>query len=163
MPHRYWVDADVYIQAKNGPYGFDFAKPFWKWIEQCNTDSIIHSPMTVYDELAAGDDELSEWAKDMRDNGLFVEADKSVQSVFKPVADFVTAKYKPSKYVKFLAGADPWIVAHAKESKGTVVTHEKRISPNCLWPKIPNLCDQFSVKCLNIYDLIRLLGTLKFK
>jgi hypothetical protein len=163
MPKPYWVDANVYIQAKNGPYGFEFAEPFWTWLEECCGSSIIRSPMTVYDELLEGNDELAEWAKEMKQHSLFVEADELAQAAVRQVVDFVTQTYKKSKYDKFLAGADPWVIAHAWYTEGTVVTHEKLVQPICRTPKIPNVCNQFGVECINVYDLIKTLGTLKFK
>jgi hypothetical protein len=32
---RYLLDANVFIQAKNLHYGFDFCPAFWAWLLQC--------------------------------------------------------------------------------------------------------------------------------
>jgi hypothetical protein len=161
QPH--WIDADVYIQANRGLYSFEIAPPFWEWLEQCGNAGIVKSPMMVYKELARGNDKLAEWAKARRADGFFVEADESVQKAVGRMADFVKAKFIQPKYLDFLSGADPWLVAHASVGGGIVVSHEKRVDSSCTWPKIPTLCVRFGVPCINLVDLIKSIGTLKFK
>src|SRR5207302_6745266 len=108
-----------------------------------------------------GNDDLAGWAKAMKLNGLFVDATEEVQRELRTVVDYVKRTYSQERYVKFLDGADPWVIAHAKIDNGTVVTYEKRLNKDSKWPKIPNLCDYFMVPCINLYDLIRNIGTLK--
>ena len=58
---RYCLDANVLIQAKNGPYDFNIAPAFWTSLEKHFLNKSICMSKLVYDELAKGDDELSEW------------------------------------------------------------------------------------------------------
>lgn len=55
----YLLDSNVFIQAKNFHYGFDFCPGFWDWIDHSHADGTVLSIEKVYDELASGDDELS--------------------------------------------------------------------------------------------------------
>lgn len=66
----YLIDANVLIQAKNQHYGFDFAPGFWDWLVDANAAGLVHSIEAVYNELIAGDDDLSQWAKANR--GFFL-------------------------------------------------------------------------------------------
>jgi Domain of unknown function (DUF4411) len=58
----YLLDANVFIQAKNLHYGLDFCPAFWDWLVERNADRTVFSIEKVGDEIAAGQDELSDWA-----------------------------------------------------------------------------------------------------
>ena len=58
----YLLDANVFIQAKNLHYGFDFCPAFWDWLVTRNAAGRVLSIEKVGDELAAVADELSDWA-----------------------------------------------------------------------------------------------------
>ena len=73
----YLIDANVFIQAKNLHFGFDFCPAFWDWLTTGNRVSKLFSIEKVGDELKAGDDQLEEWAK-ARGASFFVPPDKPV-------------------------------------------------------------------------------------
>ena len=60
----YLLDSDVFIQAKNLHYGFDFCPGFWDWIDRANTAGTVISIENVRIELLAGNDDLATWASD---------------------------------------------------------------------------------------------------
>jgi hypothetical protein len=154
----HWLDSNVFIQAKNGPYGFEIAPRFWLWLESAIKDQLVRSPIRVYNELAKGKDQLSRWATKMKPRGLFVTADRSVQQRLGEIAAFVQSRYEHPYAAKFLDGADPWVIAHAADDQGTVVTHESLVAANCKDAKIPNVCAQFAVNCIDPYTAFRKLG-----
>ena len=59
---RYLLDTNIFIQAKNLHYGFDFCPAFWKWLTDRNAGGRVASIDKVGDELQAGADDLSDWA-----------------------------------------------------------------------------------------------------
>jgi hypothetical protein len=59
---RYLLDANIFIQAKNLHYGFDFCPAFWEWLIAQNVAGKVASIEKVDDELRAGGDDLSDWA-----------------------------------------------------------------------------------------------------
>ncbi len=59
---RYLLDANVFIQAKNLHYGFDFCPAFWDWMIEQNGAGKVASIEKVGDELQAIADDLSTWA-----------------------------------------------------------------------------------------------------
>lgn len=157
MP-EFWLDSNSFIEPNKGPYGFDIAPGFWTFLEEKANDGTIASSLLVYDELQSGvEDELHDWANQRKANGFFVEPDASVQTAFRQIADYVKNNYPDHQASQWLDGADPWIIAHAKVHGGKVVTFEKR-APHSSKPKIPDVCDQFDLKTLNIYELLRELG-----
>ena len=127
---QYCLDTDVFIQAKNGPYGFDIVPAFWDWLDQKVTKGIIFSSAEVYTELSHGADELAEWIKDRRKTNFFVEPDTTVQKIFQNIADYVSNNFEPPHAQFFLDGADPWVIAHAKAQNAIVVTHEVLAAEN---------------------------------
>ena len=59
---RYLLDSNVFIQAKNLHYGFDFVPAFWDWLLKANHEGKVASIEKVADELRAGGDALSQVA-----------------------------------------------------------------------------------------------------
>lgn len=126
-------------------------------MEQAAKDGLIRSPISVYTELAKCQDQLSRWAARMRSR-LFVRPDRHVQQCFGQIASLVQSAYEPPYSAKFLDGADPWVIAHALDGKGTVVTHEISVASNSKEVKIPNVCDRVGVQCIDPYSAFRKLG-----
>ena len=159
MP-EFWLDANSLIEPKNGPYGFDIAPGFWTFLEHKIIEGIIASSVMVYGELENGvEDDLLQWARKQKDKGLFIDPDPIVQAVFREIADYVNGEYPQYQASDFLSGADPWLIAHAKAYGGKVVTFEISASLSKK-PKIPDVCHNFDVKCINIYKMARELGML---
>jgi hypothetical protein len=46
----YLLDSNVFIQAKNLHYGFDFCPVFWEWIGQSHAAGTVFSIDKVADE-----------------------------------------------------------------------------------------------------------------
>jgi hypothetical protein len=59
----YLLDANVFIEAKRRHYGFDFCPAFWDWLDRQHAAGKVFSIEKVGDELRAGNDELSDWAR----------------------------------------------------------------------------------------------------
>ncbi len=59
----YLLDSNVFIEAKNRHYGFDFCPAFWDWIDQTHADGVVFSVDSVRIELLAGNDDLTFWAQ----------------------------------------------------------------------------------------------------
>jgi hypothetical protein len=155
---RYCLDANVLIQAKNGPYAFDLVPRFWTWIDEMFEQDTLYSSIMVYNELAEGSDELSAWVKSLRPRGFFVEPGEEVQGCLAEIADYVTSCYEPQQAQIFLAGADPWVIAQSKIDSATVVTQEALVGISSRKVKIPNICEQFDVPYVNTYGIMRALG-----
>ena len=75
----YLLDSNVFIQAKNLRYGFDFCPAFWDWIDVEHEAGRVASIEKVRGELVGGDDDLADWAK-VRPNSFFVAPDAAVPS-----------------------------------------------------------------------------------
>ena len=152
------LDSNVFIEAKNGPYGFDIIPGFWKWIDDQSEKSILYSTKSVYNELVSGSDELSKWIKERKDSNLFKEPNNEIQNIFTQIANYVVENYASQYSEVFLSGADPWVIAHAKIYESTVVTREKFLSGKPKKIKIPNICQAFDVPYIDTFELLRKTG-----
>jgi hypothetical protein len=150
----YLIDSDVFIQAKNLHYGFDFCPAFWTWLVNANAASRAFSIEKVGTELLAGADDLSDWAE-ARGPGFFSPADNAVLTALARVSQWATTQqYEPVAVNTFFQVADYWLVGHALAHGHTVVTHEipsvstKRI-------KIPNVCVGLGISCVTPFEMLR--------
>lgn len=150
----YLLDSNVFIQAKNLHYGFDFCPAFWDWLIQQNTAGKVISLEKVGDELAAGADDLSEWAGE-RGPGFFVKLDAAILPVLTRVSNWaISQRYDPAAVNTFLQVADYYLVSHALAHGHTIVTHEKP-APLAKIIKIPTACIALGVKCMTPFEMLR--------
>jgi Domain of unknown function (DUF4411) len=131
----YAIDADVFIQAKNRHYGFDFCPAFWDWLDEAHAAGRVGSVEKIAEELKDGDDELADWAR-ARD-GFFLEADDSVVGSLQLLSVWAAGgNYRQAAVAEFLASGDYYLIAQAHADGLTVVTHEVS-SPGVRKIKIP--------------------------
>lgn len=152
---KYLLDANTYIQAKNQYYGMDICPAYWDWLDQQFQLGVIGSVHMIGSELRHGNDELAHWVKE-RPAHFIKHDDPDSQAIFSKIAQSVmSGNYNPGNRDTFLAKADPWIIAKAKSIGATVVTHEALAVSNTKKIKIPNICQQFGVPCLNTFQFLR--------
>lgn len=151
---RYLLDTNIFIQAKNLHYGFDFCPAFWDWIVREHAAGKVLSIEHVSDELQAGQDDLSTWSSQL-DAGFFVSPDAATLAAAARVSAWVTQQnYEPAAINTFLQVADYWLVATALAGGHTVVTHEVP-SPSIKKIKIPNACVGAGVPFMTPYQMLR--------
>ena len=150
----YLLDADVFIQAKNLHYSFDFCPAFWDWLDAANAKQKAFSVEKVYDELLAGDDRLSEWARD-RGTAFFLPPDYASLPSLAALSDWASgASYDPAAVNTFLRVADYYLIAYAHAHGLVVVRHE--VAANARRQiKIPNACIAVGVKVMSPHEMLR--------
>lgn len=151
-----WIlDTNIFINAAHQYYGMDFCPGFWQWLLQ-NTDCICSIDM-VKSELDEKMDDVSKWCKDNLPKDFFREADDGVQECYGKVAEYIDSLpdklYNQNKKDVFLDGADPMLIAHAM----VLVTNEKFNAAAHKKIYLPNVANQFDVKCTDIFDVMRQL------
>lgn len=151
----YLLDVNVFIQAKNLHYGMDFCPAFWDWLVDRNDAGRVFSIEKVGDEIEAGGDELTDWAR-KRGEGFFLPPDEPVLVALTRVSKWVVGQsYEPAAISGFFQVADYYLVAHAVAHGHVVVTHEVP-SDGMRRVKIPNVCIGLKVKCVTPYEMLRL-------
>ena len=150
----YLLDANIFIQAKNLHYGFDFCPAFWDWLAAKNADGTVFSIERVGDELIDGNDELSTWAAN-RGGGFFLPPDAVMLPALATVSRWVTGQgYEPAAVNTFLQCADYYLIAHALAHGHIVVTHEIAAA-TVRRVKIPNVCIGVGVRLMSPYEMLR--------
>lgn len=150
----YLLDANVFIQAKNLHYGFDFCPAFWDWLIQGNTAGRVFSIEKVRNELQAGTDELAEWAE-AQGAAFFLPLDNAVVPALPRVSTWAsTQNFTPAAVNTFLSVADYWLIAHALAHGHTVITHEKP-SDGLRQIKIPNACIGVGAPYMTLFEMLR--------
>ena len=157
---RYLLDTNIFIEAKNRHYRFDFCPAFWEWLIRQHGAGIVFSIEAVYDELKESKDDLSKWAK-QSGPGFFMPPDEKVFEVYKNrVTGWAKTdpNHKPAASKGFLAVADSLLVAHALAHDFTVVTYESRAKyaqgQKIKRIKIPNACDHFMIDSITPYEML---------
>lgn len=148
----YILDTNTLSQLFRFYYRDNFPS-LWKRFDQLVQDGRILSTREVLRELGDGNKAqiAYEWAKEYEN--LFpdpgIEEVQFVSRIF-GVAHFQqnlqTKKGKPRKQV-----ADPFVIAQAKRTGGTVVTEESK-PPN--GARIPNICERFEIPCIKLQQLM---------
>ncbi len=153
----YLLDSNIFIQAKNLHYGFDFCPAFWDWIDAEHANGDVYSIEMVRDELIGGGDELAEWAK-ARGGEFFLPTDAAMLPSLGVVSAWANGgQYDASGVNEFLQVADYYLVAHAHAHGFEVVTHEIPAPNSRKRIKIPDACLAHGVNYLSPYQLLRRL------
>ena len=149
------LDTNVFIQAWNGYYAIDFFPDYWENLDQLAHQGIVFATEEVKREIEATDGALKEWISS-RDH-FFRPIDDAVQECLKEI-------YKDPAHRRLVddirgrSKADPWVIAHAMAEGAVVVTREGFAPPDTPRIRIPNVCENLGIECINDYDLIRQLG-----
>ena len=150
----YLLDANVFIQAKNLHYGFDFCPAFWDWLITNNAAQRVFSIEKVGDEIEAGGDELATWAS-ARGARFFLKPDTAILPALSAVSTWVMNQtYEAAAVNTFLQVADYYLIAHALAHRHAVVTHEIA-SPSVKRIKIPTVCIGLKIKFMTPYEMLR--------
>ena len=152
---RYCFDTSAILDAWVRYYPPDIMPDFWeKLAEMIENDEIICCK-DVYNELEKKDDDIFSWCKERKEK--FLELDEKVvvclQEIMRKYPTIVdTSKGKHT--------ADPIVISFSKAYNLTVATGEKGGSEKKI--KIPFVCNQEKVKCIDILTFIR-EQNIKFK
>lgn len=147
---KYVFDTNVFINLKNKyPSDISMFIPLWEKIETLFENGIIISSDEVVEEIEKGNDDLKDWAKARKDS--FYPSDEPIQQIVREILQKFPALVTGSKKSN---GADPFVIALAKQFNSTLVTEENR-SGDDSHPKIPNICEYYKIKYIKILEFLR--------
>lgn len=154
---KYCLDANVLIQAWQKYYSPKFCPDYWLLLNELGLDNKIFLPQLVFEEITRTEDELTKWLKD---------SDVPVYKIDEPVTKCLKNIYAANPIHQFLVDntkqrslADPWVIAHAINENACVVTKEEKVTAaNTNKIKIPNVCENMSIRWINDFQLIEELN-----
>ncbi|HTG45985.1 MAG TPA: DUF4411 family protein [Verrucomicrobiae bacterium] len=145
----YCVDTSGWLDGWQRHYPPDVFPTLWTKIDSLITAGEIISSEEVYFELERKSDDLRDWVKARKQ--MLVPLDEAVQIR----AATLLAEYP--RLVDTLRGrskADPFVIATAMERNAVVVTGEI-VSGNLDKPRIPDVCQVKTIRCINFLQMIR--------
>lgn len=153
---KHLLDSNTLIEAKNRYYAMTICPGYWAWILQQHHALEIASIVPVRDELAKGNDELTQWVKS--NASLFENSsDQQTQVAFGSIVSRIAEQVpmmKAGALEEFLEGADAWLIAKAMTTGAVVVTHEVYNPDIKRKYTIPNVCSLFGVPYMNTFELL---------
>ncbi len=154
---KYCLDANVLIQAWQKYYSPNICPSYWEMLNMLGKNDKIFIPELVYEEIIRTDDELSKWLKKSKIPIRLI--DEQVAKCLKEIYLFNPIHRLLVDNKKLRSMADPWVIAHAINENAIVVTKEEKITAqNANTVKIPNVCENMKVPCINDFQFIFELG-----
>lgn len=149
---KYTFDASILIAFSVESYPKDVFPTFWS-----NLKTLVEAGRVKIIEYVWKEVKWNSWIpyKDFESQAcvymgqLTPEEAEKIQEI---VADILSAtpSILKTKQNQIKSGWDLWLIAHAKMHGLTIVTGEKNGSG-----KIPEICKQLWVKCINMIDFLR--------
>ena len=155
----YCLDANVLIQAWQKYYSPDICPEYWELLNNFGESGKLFIPALVHEEITRTEDELSNWLKLSK-----IPIRPITESVTKCLNKIYSTNPNHKYLVDSVKGrslADPWVIAHAIDERAIVVTKEEKVTASNKKKnkiKIPDVCENMNVNCINDFQLIRKLG-----
>lgn len=152
----YLLDANALIDAKRDYYPMHRVPEFWDWLVAMAIKGNLKVPVEIYEEVAAGDDDLAAWIKrtDVKSH-LLLEEETSIDLVRRVVATGYATDLTDDEQEKF--GNDPFLIAHAlteQQSRCVITTEVSRPKRQRANRHIPDVCKALGVRCEDTFFLI---------
>ena len=145
----YCCDTSSLLYAWRRAYPPKSFKSFWSKLDDLIVGGRLVSSIEVYNELEKKDDDVFAWAKDRKD--IFLEIDDSVQYAMQHVMGTYPRLVDT---VKGKSGADPFVIAQALCTNPHLTVLHQESGGSLKSPKIPFVCDQESLRHIDVLTLI---------
>lgn len=146
------LDTSGLLDAWVRHYPPDVFPTIWSRMDAAARNGEIFAIDEVILELKRKHDGIHDWLQQRQT--IIVPIDSAIQSevtsIMRNYPRLVDTKRNRS-------GCDPWVIALAQTQSLTVVTGEKA-SGSLMKPKIPDVCKDLGVPCIEIIDFFRKQG-----
>ena len=148
MDAKYVFDSNIFIELQRRQ-PIDVYPTVWAKISELMEAGVIISSQEVYEEILAGNDNLTTWAKQRE--ASFKASDEDIQMEVRSILAEHRGLVEGGKKKN---NADPFVIALAKVLGCSVVSEEVRTN-NQESPKIPDVCYGVGIPCLNFVGFSR--------
>lgn len=148
----YSFDTSAILNGRRDLFRPTVFQTLWVQIEGAIEAGQIRSVDEVQRELSRRDDDAKRWADAQGD--LFVPLETPIQQ---SAAQILAVHDRLVRQGGRRSGADPFVIALAMVRNGTVVT-EETATGNLDKPRIPDVCVDLGVPCLNLMEYIEAQG-----
>ena len=153
------LDTNVFIGAHNDYYAPAFCPAFWDCVIRYFHAERLISIDRVFTEIEKPV-ELVQWAQNAPNDFFVFSGDQPVVTAYRTIMNWVqnNPQFHTAAKSKFASVADGWLVAYAQAHGAVVVTQEVLTPDARKRVPIPNVCQQFNVRYLNTFEMLRQLG-----
>ena len=161
----YVLDANTLIDAKRDYYPIERVPEFWDWLVYQGEKGNIKVPIEIYEEFTdkadeeGNKDELAVWAeKPGVREALLLDEEAEQHLVARITYDGYIANPTDDELVKI--GRDPFLISYALkdiEQRCIVTTEASKPSKKGANRRIPDVCSDFRIQCINNFQLLRAL------
>ncbi len=143
----YSLDASSLIETHHS-YPREVFPSLWDQLEVLARNDRLKMPDLVFDEVK--DEEIKEWYKEKQLKPYIqVKIDQIDQNKAQALIPIlVNPKTGES-------GGDPWVIALAQDLPNGIVVTQEKASRNKDKPKIPNVCSDLGIECIDLLGLFR--------
>jgi hypothetical protein len=145
----YCIDTSALVDGWTRYYPPDVFPPLWTKLEDLIGAKRVIAPDEVLRELSKKEDDLYRWAK--KNDAFFLPLDATIQRATQEILE-AFPRLVDSERDRSIA--DPFVIAVARVRSCCLVTGEKS-SGNPKRPKIPNVCEHFNVRYINMLQFMR--------
>jgi Domain of unknown function (DUF4411) len=159
----YVADTNFFVQAHRMHYPLDIVPGFWLKIIELDRRGILVSIDKVKAEMVDYKDVLSKWIKTELSADFFKDTSTVVPQYATLTGWAAThPQYTTAAKAEFCDDkvADAWICAYAlaNQPDAILLTHEKSEKEIKKKVKIPEVCAQFNMTCVNTIQMFRQLN-----
>ncbi len=159
---KYIIDSNCFVTPHRSFCPIDIGLSFWKKMRILAEEGKICSLDKVKDELYSNSDDLKHWMETNLGEQFFIKFDhtSSVQKLT-TIAQWADTNtfYTPKAKMKFLRmdKADIYLASFASvaPSEWTIVSMERSAPNNSGEIKLPDVCMQYNVKCIQLEEMFR--------
>nr|VFJ97476.1 MAG: protein of unknown function (DUF4411) [Candidatus Kentron sp. LFY] len=158
----YLLDANTLIDAKRDYYPFRRIPEFWEWLEHQGTVGKIKIPIEIYEEFGetkrkdGSRDELAEWAARPDVKAALLFREEANPELVRKVTGEGYDKDLSDTEVETI-GRDPFLISYAlidKKNRAIVTTEVSKSSQKRANRKIPDVCRDLGIRCINNFQLL---------
>lgn len=149
---KYTLDTNILINMGRW-YPREFFASLWSHMESAAAVGDICVCEVVTSELEMGDDDLVAWVKGL--DGFVCETTDAELTVVKEIAERHPGWVQGKKNY-----GDPFVIAHARTDRVTIVTEERRkgLGTKDENQRIPNIAEEHGVPCIRFFEFLRAQG-----
>lgn len=157
----YLLDANVLIDANRDYYPIARVPEFWEWLLEMGRLNRIKVPHEIYEEVIFprpskdNEDRLVEWLKE--DSETLVLGEEVAVELVGRVTEQGYANDLTDVEIEKI-GRDPFLVAYAlvdRQNRSVVTTEHSSPKKQRANRKLPDVCLDFNVGCINTFALIQ--------
>lgn len=162
----YLLDANTLIDAKRDYYPIERVPEFWEWLVYQGQQGSIKIPVEVYEEFSdtkdkeGNKDNLATWAEEEEvKEALLFDEEAEPDLVSRITYGGYVANPTDDELDRI--GRDPFLISHALrdiENRCIVTTENSKPSRSGANRHIPDVCNEFGIQCINIFQLIQQLN-----